>query len=91
MKTDELIRNVERLNKRVAALEVRDTAMVIERLDSFSNALRHMWKEIERVLGQRMERPPRQPAEPPPVSGVGEIARDIKREAARRDGERAVR
>ena len=91
MKTDELIRNVERLNKRVAALEVRDTAMVIERLDSFSNALRHMWKEIERVLGQRMERPPRPPAETPPVSGVGEIARDIKREAARRDGERAVR
>jgi hypothetical protein len=81
------------LRKRVAKLEVQDVDLITGRLDGFNGILRHMWREVERILGERMKHPPQRTPErlsdtPAGIEAVKEIAQEEQREAAREDGER---
>lgn len=89
----DLAGDVRRLQKRVAVLENQSTTLVTDRIDALRAALAHIWKEAERIFGQPLRRPqslskPRT-GKVDPRAGVQAIASDMKREHARKDGERA--
>lgn len=91
----ELAERVTQLSKRIAKLEVQSQDLVVDRVESLRMGMNHMWKEIERITGHALTRPEKPVGERSPkgglMAGIEGIASEAKREAARKDGERAVR
>lgn len=82
---------IDRLRKRVAALEVRDAELVKERLNEFQRKLNHMYVQICKRVGP-IEMPAKrveaQSKGVDPRAGVQAIAQEMQRDRARKDGER---
>lgn len=82
---------VERLMKRVAALEVRDTKLMTSRLDDFQKKLNHLYVQVCKKVGvidMSTVATEERTKEADPRAGVQAIAQEMQRESARKDGGR---
>lgn len=95
----ELSEELQALKTRVSRLEIMDTKLVTERIDTlhdtirkFRQAIKHIWLEVERITGEQIRMPesdskPRSLQEAQ-VSKMETMVADAQREIARKDGER---